>query len=139
MERERLIRVVRSLERNRALKATAERRAEKAQTTVKVHLELSEATAARLGVYQVEIVDGEVKVTHLPQGDHRQLKLLESRAEYEVRPEDVLTSQEVDMLQRADKGELPCPECNEPLRASVIRSEVCNGVVLFCECGFEEY
>ena len=138
MNKERLIRAIRSLEYNRTLKTKAEERAQKAEATVKTHLELLETATAKVGGYQVEIIDGEVKVTYLPQDGYQQLRLLESRAQYKVRSEDVLTSQEAEVLQRADKGELPCPRCRKPLRASVIRSDVYNGVVLSCECGFEE-
>jgi hypothetical protein len=138
MNKKRVTKAIRGLARNRTLKAKEEGRAEKAEDTVKTYLELSDVTTAKAGKYQVELVDGEVKVTSLPQVDYKQIRFLERETRYRVRPEDILTSREADLLQRADKGELPCPACGTPLRANVVRDDLCNGVVLFCGCGFRE-
>lgn len=75
----------------------------------------------------------------LPQGGLDPPLLPERKVRHELRPEDILTSEEAELLQRASRGELPCPQCSKPLQASVIRSDVYNGILLFCECGFQEY
>jgi hypothetical protein len=57
------------------------------------------------------------------------------------RPEDILTPDEADLIQRADRGELPCLTCGEPLQAEKVISEYYEGVILFCpdgRCGYME-
>ena len=58
------------------------------------------------------------------------------------RPEEVLTSQEAEVLQKAEAGVLPCPWCGQMLRADMIVSGDYEGVVLSCPdrgaCGFRE-
>ena len=58
------------------------------------------------------------------------------------RPEDILTSDEADLIQRADRGEVACLTCDRPLSWAKIVSDDYVGVVLFClddDCGFVEY
>ncbi len=58
------------------------------------------------------------------------------------RPEDILTAQEAEVLQKAEAGVLPCPWCGRMLRAEMIVSGDYEGVVLSCpdggSCGFRE-
>ena len=60
-----------------------------------------------------------------------------------VRPQDVLTEREYQLLQRAQAGEIPCPWCERPLTGifySYLEDGVQDtGVRLRCSsCGFEE-
>ena len=59
-----------------------------------------------------------------------------------ARPEHVLTTQEAEVLQKAEAGVLPCPRCGQTLRAEMIVSGDYEGVVLSCpdrgSCGFRE-
>ena len=54
-------------------------------------------------------------------------------------------AEQAELLQKADRGLLPCPDCGSPLRAALTVSttpDVYEGVVLFCmdrECGFYEW
>ena len=54
-----------------------------------------------------------------------------------------LSQKEVELLQRADRGALPCPRCNEPLSGHMLQEAgVYQGVLLRCltvSCGFREY
>ena len=54
-----------------------------------------------------------------------------------------LSQKEVELLQRADRGALPCPRCNEPLSGQTLHEEgVYQGALLLCltvGCGFREY
>lgn len=54
---------------------------------------------------------------------------------------DVLLADEVDLLERARLGLLPCPSCQAPLGAEFLYHETLYaGVRLYClSCGFEEY
>jgi len=58
------------------------------------------------------------------------------------RPEEILTSQEAEVLQKAEAGVLPCPWCGQMLRAEMLVSGDYEGVVLSCPdgggCGFRE-
>jgi hypothetical protein len=57
------------------------------------------------------------------------------------RPEDILTFSEAKLIQQADRGELPCLSCGEPLQAEKVISEFYEGVILFCpdgQCGYVE-
>jgi hypothetical protein len=58
------------------------------------------------------------------------------------RPEEVLTSQEGEVLQKAEAGVLPCPWCGQMLRAEMIVSGDYEGVLLSCpgrgRCDFRE-
>ena len=57
------------------------------------------------------------------------------------RLEDVLTSEESELLQRADRGEFTCLTCGEPLHAEKVISPFYEGVILWCpdlECGYVE-
>jgi hypothetical protein len=56
------------------------------------------------------------------------------------RPEDILTSEEATILQRADRGELVCPRCGETLAAEKVVCAVYEGIVLTCRtgCGWQE-
>ena len=53
-------------------------------------------------------------------------------------PEDLLTSQEAEVLQRADRGELICPCCLLMLGGQKVVAEEYEGVILRCDCGFVE-
>lgn len=58
------------------------------------------------------------------------------------RPKDVFTAKEAELLHRAERGELPCLHCGQPLRAEKIVTDIYEGVVLFCSdptCEFVEY
>ncbi|MCB0165399.1 MAG: hypothetical protein KDI79_14315 [Anaerolineae bacterium] len=54
-----------------------------------------------------------------------------------------LSRKEMELLQRADRGTLPCPRCNEPLSGHMLHEAgVYQGVLLLCltaGCGFREY
>ena len=58
------------------------------------------------------------------------------------RPEEILTTQEAEVLQNAEAGVLSCPWCGQMLRAEMIVSGDYEGVVLSCPdrgiCGFRE-
>ena len=58
------------------------------------------------------------------------------------RPEEILTTQEAEVLQKAEAGVLPCPWCGQTLRADMIVSGDYEGVLLSCPdgggCGFRE-
>jgi hypothetical protein len=58
------------------------------------------------------------------------------------RPEEILTTQEAEVLQKAEAGVLPCPCCGQTLRAEMIVSADYEGVLLSCSdrggCGFRE-
>lgn len=61
-----------------------------------------------------------------------------------VRPEEVLTLDEMRVLARARNGELPCPRCGQPLYGELayypLEDDDCYaGVRLSCSCGFVEY
>ena len=62
-----------------------------------------------------------------------------------VRSEDILTAEQTEVLQRADRGEIPCPHCGQPLSARMVVStmpDLYEGVHLFCRdgaCGFSEW
>ena len=67
-----------------------------------------------------------------------------AREVIEVGPEDVLTAQEVDLLQRAESGKVSCPWCGQPLMGEFLYYDLENddfyaGVRLSCGCGFVEY
>jgi len=58
------------------------------------------------------------------------------------RPEQILTPEEAELIQRAEWGEFPCPSCSEPLLAAKAVSECYEGVVLYCpdgSCGYTEF
>ena len=62
----------------------------------------------------------------------------------EVRPEEVLTQRELDILARVRDGQLTCPLCDQPLEGQFLYFQVDEddyyaGVKLSCECGFVEY
>lgn len=66
------------------------------------------------------------------------------RESSEVRVEDVLTVKEAELLEAADKGDLPCPWCGRPLAGGFVYFELEDddyyaGVRLSCSCGFVEY
>lgn len=64
---------------------------------------------------------------------------------YTIQPEDVLTDREYQVWQRAQAGELPCPQYLDiPLSAKIIFDEdeegQIEGLLLYCsKCGFREY
>jgi hypothetical protein len=56
-----------------------------------------------------------------------------------VRLEQVLTEEEAELIQKADRGELPCPRCASPLNAEKYATEIYTGVMLEClKCEFRE-
>ena len=62
----------------------------------------------------------------------------------EVGLEDVLTRQEVELLEKARNGTLPCPWCERPLSGEFFFHRLEGdhyyaGVRLSCSCGFVEY
>ena len=58
------------------------------------------------------------------------------------RPEEILTTLEAEVLQKAEAGVLPCPQCGRVLGAEMIVSADYEGVLLSCPergiCGFRE-
>lgn len=57
------------------------------------------------------------------------------------RPEDILTPEEAELLQQADRGEFTCLTCGETLLAEKVICDVYEGVILFCPdglCGYVE-
>jgi hypothetical protein len=65
------------------------------------------------------------------------------RTQQQIQPEDVLTEEEYQLLQRARAGEIPCPWCERPLRGSFYffldEGIQTKGVRLQCSgCGFDE-
>ena len=70
--------------------------------------------------------------------------MLPSRKAVEVRPEDVLTAKEAELLEKVKKGAVPCPWCGRPLEGEFVYFELEDddfyaGVRLSCRCGFVEY
>ena len=63
---------------------------------------------------------------------------LESLKVITPQPEDLLTSQEAEILQRADRGELLCPCCLLMLSGQKVVTEEYEGILLSCDCGFVE-
>ena len=68
----------------------------------------------------------------------------EDREATEVRPEDVLSDRELDVLARVRAGQLPCPICGKTLQGQFLYIQVdaddyYAGVKLSCRCGFVEY
>ena len=66
------------------------------------------------------------------------------RKETEVRPQDVLTTEQMELLERANRGAAPCPWCGLPLKGAFIYYDLEDddcyaGVRLSCQCGFVEY
>jgi hypothetical protein len=66
------------------------------------------------------------------------------RAGVEVGKEDVLAVREGELLDKAEKGAVPCPWCGRPLRGEFVYFELEDeddyaGVRLLCICGFVEY
>jgi hypothetical protein len=58
------------------------------------------------------------------------------------RPEQILTPEEAELIQRAEWGHLPCLICGEPLQAAKAVSECYEGVILYCpdgRCGYMEF
>lgn len=58
--------------------------------------------------------------------------------------EDLLAAEELELLEKAHKGDVLCPWCERPLRAEFVCVELENddhyaGVRLSCSCGFVEY
>ena len=61
-----------------------------------------------------------------------------------LRPEDVLTDSELEILRQAGEQELPCPRCGLPLLGEFIYlaledDDQYAGVRLSCSCGYVEY
>ena len=58
------------------------------------------------------------------------------------RPEQILTPEEAELIQQAERKELPCLSCGEPLQAGKAVSECYEGVILYCldsNCGYTEF
>ena len=59
-----------------------------------------------------------------------------------MEPEEVLTAREAEIVEMADRGQLPCPCCGRALHASKVWSDVYEGIVLYCpdelNCKFRE-
>ena len=58
--------------------------------------------------------------------------------------EEVLSQSELEVLERAMQGLLPCPRCGAPLAGEFVyypidEEDSFAGVRLSCECGFVEY
>ena len=58
----------------------------------------------------------------------------------EPRPEDILTTAEAKIQQLADRGQLPCPRCDQTLSAEKVVCDVYEGILLTClnGCGWRE-
>jgi hypothetical protein len=58
----------------------------------------------------------------------------------EPRTEDILTIVEAEIQQLADRGELPCPRCDQTLSAEKVVCDVYEGILLTCldGCGWRE-
>ncbi len=62
-----------------------------------------------------------------------------------VRPEDILTTAQAELLQKADAGLLVCPACGQSLRAMMAiapEPDLYADVLIFCvdrSCGYFEY
>jgi len=57
------------------------------------------------------------------------------------RSEDILTTEEAELIQQADQKKLRCVSCGQPLQAQKVVSEYYEGVILFCpdgSCGYTE-
>lgn len=56
-----------------------------------------------------------------------------------VRPEQVLTEAEAELMQKIDRGEMLCPRCERPLTGEKFVSEIYTGLIIEClNCGFRE-
>jgi hypothetical protein len=67
-----------------------------------------------------------------------------NRSANQVRPEDVLSESELQLLSQAQSGQVPCPWCKRPLSGNFVYVQVDEddyyaGVKLSCQCGFVEY
>jgi predicted RNA-binding Zn-ribbon protein involved in translation (DUF1610 family) len=76
----------------------------------------------------------------VPESNHH---MSEENQGYTIQPEDVLTVQEHDLLDRAQAGEISCPWCGEVLTGIFYfyLEDGCHdkGVRLHCSsCGFDE-
>ena len=60
----------------------------------------------------------------------------------EVHPKDIFSPQEVTLIQKLERGELPCPCCGQPLEGDrVVIEGVYEGILLSCpdvRCGYLE-
>ena len=54
------------------------------------------------------------------------------------KPKDILTQTEADLLQRIDRGEIPCPCCGATMWGYKMVVEEYEGIILGCNCGFVE-
>ena len=59
------------------------------------------------------------------------------------RPEDLCTEQQAELLRKANRGILKCPQCRKPLQGHLLIAQHYQGVVLACPdskgCRFREY
>jgi predicted RNA-binding Zn-ribbon protein involved in translation (DUF1610 family) len=133
------------LEHNRALKAIAEGRIEKAESRVRSYLLLYGFTSARLAGFQIELDGDELHLTRLPiEEDAEQLAfwLSETAPDTEEagrQPQEPPTPHQVELISQANTSELPCPICGERLKARLTHlEEDTDGMLLYCACGFKE-
>ena len=92
-------------------------------------------TEQRVSVYRVGVPSQLRQSGQSEAGEQRQVGA--------IRSEDILTAEQAETLQRADRGELACPRCGLPLAGRMLVSEVPDlyeGVQLYCgTCGFQEF
>src|SRR5689334_9301801 len=118
----RVARALSILEHNRALKAVAEERIEKAENRVRSYLLLYGFTSARLAGFQIELDGDDLHLTRLPSEEEaEQLAFLfpemaPGTREAGLQPAEPPTSHQVELMTQATAGELPCPMCGEPLK-----------------------
>jgi hypothetical protein len=141
----RVARALSILAHNRALKAVAEGRIEKAESRVRSYLLLYGFTSARLAGFQVELDGDELHLTRLPAEEEAEqlafwlAETAPDTAEAVPPPEKPGTSQQDERVTQANARELPCPICGEPLKARLTQPEEdTDGMLLYCSCGFKE-
>jgi predicted RNA-binding Zn-ribbon protein involved in translation (DUF1610 family) len=133
------------LEHNRALKAIAEGRIEKAENRVRSYLLLYGFTSARLAGFQIELAGDELHLTRLPAEEEAEqlafwlAETAPGAEEAGLPPAAPPTPQQAELLAKTNASELPCPICGETLKARLTQPEEdTDGMLLYCACGFKE-
>ena len=81
----------------------------------------------------------ETELSHHQGDPHRPDPLILTLADLELL-DLILTAEEVELIQRAERKELPCPDCEQPLGWVAMIAEEYEGLILVClGCGRCEY
>jgi len=137
-----VIRAARSLYINRRNREIVEGRIERSTEALLSYLGLAGISAARIGLFDVELSDEELKLTRLPAPDARQHGLAEAEVVGEggnpfAQPDPFHDPYEI--MARAQAGDLACPQCNQPLAAESVQIGGVPEARLACQeeaCGY---